>query len=42
MAVQVGLGAGLDFVCGDIHELKLDEPADLIAMNRAVHHVWEK
>ncbi len=37
-----GLGARLRFLQGDIHELRLPEPADLIAMNRALHHVWEK
>ncbi len=36
------LGERLQFVQGDIHELRLQEPADLIAMNRALHHVWEK
>ncbi|WP_018915103.1 trans-aconitate 2-methyltransferase [Thiomonas sp. FB-6] len=35
-------GSRLRFLQGDIHELTLDEPADLIAMNRALHHVWEK
>ena len=32
----------LSFQTGDIHNFKLGEPADLIAMNRALHHVWEK
>jgi len=41
-AAAEGLGARLKFLRGDIHELTLDEPADLIAMNRALHHVWEK
>ena len=37
-----GLGRRLEFRRGDIHELTLEQPADLIAMNRALHHVWEK
>ncbi len=37
-----GLGRRLQFRRGDVHELTLEEPADLIAMNRALHHVWEK
>ncbi len=32
----------LRFVRGDIHQFALGEPAALIAMNRALHHVWEK
>jgi len=42
LAAQEDLGARLHFIQGDIHALTLDEPADLIAMNRALHHVWEK
>ena len=41
LAQEEGLGGRLRFVEGDAHEFKLDEPADLIAMNRALHHVWE-
>ncbi len=41
LAQDEGLGDRLHFVEGDAHEFKLDEPADLIAMNRALHHVWE-
>ena len=41
LAQQEGLGDRLHFAHGDAHEFKLDEPADLIAMNRALHHVWE-
>ncbi|MBU2739266.1 class I SAM-dependent methyltransferase [Acidithiobacillus concretivorus] len=37
-----GLGDRLHFSAGDIHAFSLPEPADLIAMNRALHHVWEK
>ncbi len=42
VAQKAGLGNRLNFMEGDIHTLTLDEPADLIAMNRALHHVWEK
>ena len=42
LAEAQGFGNRLRFVRGDIHELTLEEPADLIAMNRALHHVWEK
>ncbi|MGO8738439.1 class I SAM-dependent methyltransferase [Rhodoblastus sp.] len=41
LAAQEGLGERLRFVAGDAHQFTLDEPADLIAMNRALHHVWE-
>ena len=37
-----GFGNRLRFVQGDIHALRLEEPADLVAMNRTLHHVWEK
>ncbi len=37
-----GLEHRLRFIQGDIHALALEEPADLLAMNRALHHVWEK
>ncbi len=42
LAQEQGLSDRLDFVHGDIHQMVLEEPADLIAMNRALHHVWEK
>ncbi len=42
LAAREDLGERLRFIHGDIHALTLDEPADLIAMNRALHHVWEK
>jgi SAM-dependent methyltransferase len=42
LAAQSGLSDRLRFQHGDIHALTLQEPADLIAMNRALHHVWEK
>ena len=37
-----GLANRLQFHCGDIHQLQLPEPVQLIAMNRALHHVFEK
>lgn len=39
---QEGLGDRLTFKAGDIHEFTIDEPVDLIAMNRALHHVWSE
>ncbi len=36
-----GFAGRLRFEQGDIHDFTLEEPADLIAMNRALHHVWE-
>ncbi|WP_298426654.1 class I SAM-dependent methyltransferase [Rhodoblastus sp.] len=41
LAAREGLGDRLRFAAGDAHHFTLDEPADLIAMNRALHHVWE-
>lgn len=41
-AASEGFGERLSFRKGDIHDLVLEEPADLIAMSRALHHVWEK
>ncbi len=41
LAAAEGLGDRLRFASGDAHAFKLDAPADLIAMNRALHHVWE-
>lgn len=42
LAESEGLGARLRFETGDAHALTLDEPADIIAMNRALHHMWEE
>ncbi len=36
-----GLSGRLQFAEGDIHQFQLPRPADLIVMNRALHHVWE-
>ncbi len=41
LAAQENLSDRLRFVAGDAHLFTLDQPADLIAMNRALHHVWE-
>lgn len=40
LAHEEGLQDQLDFRCGDIFEFSVDEQVDLIAMNRALHHVW--
>lgn len=37
-----GLGDRLEFRAGDIHHFSVDEPVRVIAMNRALHHVWEE
>ncbi|MCB9780879.1 MAG: class I SAM-dependent methyltransferase [Alphaproteobacteria bacterium] len=39
-AEAAGLAGRLDFHQGDIHHFSVDEPADLVVMNRALHHVW--
>jgi SAM-dependent methyltransferase len=41
-AASEGHGDRLTFRKGDIHDLALDGPVDLIAMSRALHHVWER
>lgn len=40
MASADGLAERLSFKQGDLHNFSVDEPVDLIAMNRALHHVW--
>jgi len=42
LANRDGVADRVRFQDGDIHHFTLDEPADLIAMNRALHHVWEQ
>lgn len=42
LSAAEGLGDRLKFAQGDIHDFGTDEPADLIAMNRALHHVWDR
>ena len=39
LARQEGLGDRLTFLAGDIHQGTINEPVDVIAMNRALHHV---
>ncbi len=41
-AAEAGLAARLSFRAGDIHDFTLDEPVALLAMNRALHHVWDR
>lgn len=41
-AQQDGVGDRLDFRVGDIYQFNIDDRADLIAMNRALHHVWNE
>lgn len=40
LAEAEGLGDRLDLRVGDLHHFTIEEPVDLIAMNRALHHVW--
>lgn len=37
-----GFSSRLTFQTGDIHEYTVKEPVDLIAMSRALHHVWDR
>ncbi len=39
---EAGLSDRLQFLQGDLHDFHLPEAVDLIAMNRALHHVWER
>src|SRR5208337_168574 len=41
LAAAEGFGDRLHFASGDAHAFSLEAPADVIAMNRALHHVWE-
>lgn len=41
-AEREGLSERLSFRAGDIHHFTLDEPVSLLAMNRALHHVWDR
>ena len=40
-AAAEGLSDRLSFRVGDLQRFEVDEPADLIAMSRALHHVWD-
>lgn len=42
LAEKAGCADRLDFRSGDLHRFNIDEPVDLIAMNRALHHVWSE
>lgn len=42
LAEQEGVGERISFKSGDINHFGIDEKADLIAMNRALHHVWDQ
>ncbi|HSQ66519.1 MAG TPA: class I SAM-dependent methyltransferase [Polyangiaceae bacterium] len=41
-ARREGLGERLTFLAGDIYEHAPLEPVALVAMNRALHHVWDR
>ncbi len=41
-AKQAGVDARLSFRTGDIYHFAVEEPVSLVAMNRALHHVWER
>ncbi|MDH5219205.1 MAG: class I SAM-dependent methyltransferase [Gammaproteobacteria bacterium] len=41
-AKKDGVADRVSFQVGDIHKFNIDEPVDLIAMNRALHHVWDQ
>jgi SAM-dependent methyltransferase len=41
-AAAEGLADRVDVRVGDLHHFTIDEPVDLIAMNRALHHVWDE
>lgn len=41
-AGAAGLGSRLTFKSGDIYDYTIDEPVDALAMNRALHHVWDQ
>lgn len=41
-ARAAGLSLRLSFQAGDLHDYTVTEPASLIAMNRALHHVWDR
>lgn len=39
---ESGLAGRLSFRAGDIYNYTVTEPVDLVAMNRALHHVWDE
>ena len=42
LAEAEGTADRIGFKVGDIHRFGIEEKADLIAMNRALHHVWDQ
>jgi SAM-dependent methyltransferase len=42
LSQAAGLGSRLTFQTGDIHRYTVNEPVDLVAMNRSLHHVWDR
>lgn len=42
LAAAEGVADRLSFRSGDLHQFNIAEPVDLIAMNRALHHVWNE
>ncbi len=42
LAESEGFGNRLKFAVGDLNHFHIEEPVDLIAMNRALHHVWDQ
>ncbi len=42
LARSAGADDRLGFQVGDIYRYTVSQPADLIAMNRALHHVWDE
>ncbi|MDH5178945.1 MAG: methyltransferase domain-containing protein [Gammaproteobacteria bacterium] len=42
MAEAEAMAGRVSFREGDIYNFSIDEKADLIAMNRALHHVWDQ
>lgn len=42
LAEAEGYGDRLKFAVGDLNHFHIEEPVDLIAMNRALHHVWDQ
>jgi len=41
-ATAEGLSDRVHFTTGDIYRFESEEAADIIALNRALHHVWDK
>jgi len=42
LAAAEGVADRLTFTAGDLHDLELAEAPAVIAMNRALHHVWDQ